>query len=145
MAVNTWPVSIMRCSAGILKWSTDELKSTDRRTRKFMTMHGALRPKSDVDRVYLISEIRGSGLISCDGCIGMEESNLGWYVRNSVGPLIEGVNAAEAIEYNDTVNKKEFKKSKIKKRRNYGKAKEYMDSLQEKSQKQQMKKKHGTG
>ena len=110
-----------------------------------MTMHGALRPKSDVDRVYLISEIRGSGLISCDGCIGMEESNLGWYVRNSVGPLIEGVNAAEAIEYNDTVNKKEFKKSWIQKKRNYGKAKEYMDSLQEKSQKQQMKKKHGTG
>ena len=34
---------------------------------------------------------------------------IGWYVRNSVEPLIEGVKAAETIEYNDTVNKKEFK------------------------------------
>ena len=34
---------------------------------------------------------------------------IGWYVRNSVEPLIEGVKAAEKIEYNDTVNKKEFK------------------------------------
>ena len=39
----------------------------------------------------------------------MEENNLGQYVRNSVQPLIEGLKAAETIEYNDTVNKKEFK------------------------------------
>ena len=41
----------------------------------------------------------------------MEENNLGWYVRNSVEPLIEGVKEAETIEYNSTVNKKEFKQS----------------------------------
>ena len=51
----------------------------------------------------------GRGLISCERCIRMEENNLGWYVRNLVEPLIEGVKAAETIEYNDTVNKKEFK------------------------------------
>ena len=39
----------------------------------------------------------------------MEENNLGWYVRNSVEPLIEGMKAAETIKCNDTVNKKEFK------------------------------------
>ena len=39
----------------------------------------------------------------------MEENNLGWYVKNSVEPLIEGVKVAEIIEYNDTVNKKKFK------------------------------------
>ena len=74
-----------------------------------MTMHGALHPKSDIDRVYLSREMGGRGLISCEGCIRMEENNLGWYVRNSVEPLIEDVKAAETIEYNDTVNKKEFK------------------------------------
>ena len=59
----------------------------------------------------------------------MEENNLGWYVRNSVEPLIEGVKEAETIEYNNTVNKKEFKQSwmrekkelwKKKKKRMYG-------------------------
>ena len=45
-AANTWPASVMRYGAGILKWNTDELKSLDRRTRKFMTMHGTLHPQS---------------------------------------------------------------------------------------------------
>ena len=29
MAVNTWAVSVMSYGAGILKWSTDELKSLE--------------------------------------------------------------------------------------------------------------------
>ena len=109
MAVNTWVASVMRYGAGILKWNTDELKSLGRRTRKFMTMHGALHPKNDVDIVYLSREMRRTGLISCEGCIRMEEKNLGWYVRNSVEPLIEGVKVAETVEYNDRKNRKEFK------------------------------------
>ena len=51
----------------------------------------------------------GKGLISCEGCIRMEENNLGWYVRDSVELLIEGVQAEETIKCNDTVNKKTFK------------------------------------
>ena len=74
-----------------------------------MTMHGALHPKSDIDMVCLSRKMGGRELISCEGCIRMEENNLGWYVRNSVEPLIESVKAAEKIECNDTVNKKEFK------------------------------------
>ena len=97
MAVNTWAVSVMRYGAGILKWNTDELKSLDRRTRKFMTMHGTLHPKSDIDRVHLRREMGGRGLIICEGYIRMEENSLGWYVRNSVEPLIEGIKAAETI------------------------------------------------
>ena len=63
MAVNTWVASVMRYGAGILKWNTDELKSLDRRTRKFMTMHGVLHPRSDIGRVYLSREMGGRGLI----------------------------------------------------------------------------------
>ena len=76
MAVNTWAVSVMRYGAGILKWNADELKSLDRRTRKFMIMHGALHPKGDVDRVYLSREMEGRGLISCERCMRMKENNL---------------------------------------------------------------------
>ena len=71
-----------------------------------MTMHGALHPKTDVDGVYLSREMGGRRLISCEGCIRMEENNLGWYVRNLVEPLIEGVKIEEAIKSNDTVNNK---------------------------------------
>ena len=69
-----------------------------------MTMHGALHPKSAVDRVYRSRKMGGRGLISCEGCIRMEEKNLGCYVRKLVELLIEGVKAAETIECNDTVN-----------------------------------------
>ena len=74
MAVNAWMVSVMRYGAGILKWNTDELKSLDIRTRKFMTMHGALHPKSDVDRVYLSREMGGRGWKSCRECIRMDKT-----------------------------------------------------------------------
>ena len=64
-----------------------------------------------LDGVYLSREMGGRGLISCEGSIRMEENNLRWYVKNSAKPLIEGVKAAETIEYNDSVNKKGFKQS----------------------------------
>ena len=108
MAVNTWAASVMRYGAGILKWNTYELKSLDR-TRKFMKIHEPIYAKSDIDRVYISKQMGGRGLISCERCIRMEENNFGWYARNSVDPLIEGVKAAETIECNGTVNKKEFK------------------------------------
>ena len=75
MVVNTWVVSLMRYGAGILKWNTEELKSLDRKTRKFMTMYGALHLKSDIGRIYLSREMGGRGLISCEACIRMEENN----------------------------------------------------------------------
>ena len=82
-----------------------------------MTMHGALHPKSAVDRVYRSRKMGGRGLISCEGCIRMEENNLGWYVRNSVEPLIEGVKAAETIECDNTVNKKDFKQKWVREKK----------------------------
>ena len=56
----------------------------------------------------------------------MEENNLGWYVRNSVEPLIEGVKEAETIEYNNTVNKKEFKQSWMREKKELWKKKKRM-------------------
>ena len=109
MAVNTSAVSVMRYGGGILKWNTDKLKSLDRRTRTLMKINRALHPKSDIDMIQPNREMGGRGLISCQECIGMEENKLGWYVRNSVEPLTEGVKASETIECNVTVNKKEFK------------------------------------
>ena len=38
-AKNTWVVPLVRYSGPFLKWSRDELKQMDQRTRKLMTMH----------------------------------------------------------------------------------------------------------
>ena len=42
--INTWAVLLVRYSGPFLKWTRDELKQMDQRTRKLMTMHKALHP-----------------------------------------------------------------------------------------------------
>ena len=48
--INTWAVPLFRYLGPFLKWTREELKQMDQRTRELMTMHKALHPKDDVDR-----------------------------------------------------------------------------------------------
>ena len=57
----------------------------------------------------LSREKGGRGLISCEGCVRTEENNLGYYIKNSIEKLIEGVKAEHTIEYEDTLEKGEYK------------------------------------
>ena len=47
--INTWAVPLVRYSGPFLKWTRDELKEMDQRTRTLMTMHKALHARDDVD------------------------------------------------------------------------------------------------
>ena len=47
--INTCAVPLVRYSGPFLKWTRDELKQMDQRTRKLMTMHKALHPRNNVD------------------------------------------------------------------------------------------------
>ena len=40
--VYSWAVVVIRCSAGLIKWTKDKLRIIDRKTRKTMKMHRAL-------------------------------------------------------------------------------------------------------
>ena len=51
--INTWDVPLIRYSGLFLKWTREKLKQMDQRTRKLMTMHKALHPRDDVDRLYV--------------------------------------------------------------------------------------------
>ena len=51
--INTWAISLLRYSAAFLDWTGAKLEQINRRTRKLMTMHQVLNPKSDVARIYL--------------------------------------------------------------------------------------------
>ena len=64
--INTWTISLLRYSASFLDWTGAELDQMDGRTRKLMTMHRALNPKSDVARIYLSRKEGGRGLISAE-------------------------------------------------------------------------------
>ena len=74
-------------------WSRHYKTDKGRMSRKVLTMNGAFHPKSDVDGLFVTTEDGGRGLITCGGGGGVrgEENSLGWYVRNSLDVLLQGV------------------------------------------------------
>ena len=62
--INTWAVPLVRYSGPVLKWAREELTQMHQRTRKLMTMHKALHPRDDVDRLYASRKERRRGLAS---------------------------------------------------------------------------------
>ena len=81
--VNTWPVSLLRCSAEFLCWRKSELQAIDRKTKKFFTIYGALHPKSDVDRLYIPRKEEERGSISTEDCVELAIRGLEVYVYGS--------------------------------------------------------------
>ena len=51
--INAWAVLLVRYSGPFLKWTRDELKQMDQSKRKLITIYKALRPRDDVDRLYI--------------------------------------------------------------------------------------------
>ena len=96
-ALNTWAVSLLRYSAGIIMWTVGELEAMDRKIRKIMTINKEFYPKSDVDRIYISLSKGDRGLIGCKSCVITEENSLGWYVVNHIEPLIVAVKESNTL------------------------------------------------
>ena len=54
--INTWGVPLVTYSGPFLKWTREELRQMDQRTRKLMTIHKALHPRDDIDWLYVQGE-----------------------------------------------------------------------------------------
>ena len=93
----------------MVEWRSDELKELERKTRKMMTMHEVLHPKSDVDRVYLPKQKGGRGLISYEMCVKTEGNNRAWHVRNLKERLMEVVRKTKILNSEGAKEKNEFK------------------------------------
>ena len=59
------------------------MQPIDRGTRKLFTIHVALDPKSDVDRLYIPRKKGGRGLISIEDSFGLVVRGLEGYVLGS--------------------------------------------------------------
>ena len=62
-AINSWAVQVVRYTTRIIDWTQAELEDLNRKTRKLMSVHHALHPQSDVDRLYLPRQAGGRGLL----------------------------------------------------------------------------------
>ena len=111
--VNTWAVSPLRYSAAFACWRKSELQAIDRKTRKLLTIYGALHPKSDVDRLYIPRKEGGRGLISIKDCVELAIRGLEVYVHGSEERLIQ---AARGDKIDGLEAASILKRSKIEKR-----------------------------
>ena len=73
----------------LVSWRKSELQGIDRKTRKLFSIHGALHPKSDVDRSYIPRKEGERGLISIKDCFELAIRGLEVYVCGSEERLIE--------------------------------------------------------
>ena len=53
LAIIIWAVLLLRYSGGMVRLNKNDLLEMDRRTRKRMTVNGALHQKSDINRIYI--------------------------------------------------------------------------------------------
>ena len=78
-------------SGPFLKWTRDELKQIDQRTRKLMTMHKALHPRDDVDRLYVSRKEGGRGLASIEDSVDVSIQRLEDYKEKHERGLITAI------------------------------------------------------
>ena len=102
-------MTVFRYRAGILQWKESELEDVNRESGKTSTMYGTLHPRNNVDRLYIKRKDGGRRLMSVARCIREEDNSFGFYVANYVENRIREVTAAEAINIEDNVARKEFK------------------------------------
>ena len=108
-AINTWAVSLVRYSAAFIGWTHTELEGLDRKTRKLMTMHGALHPRSDIDRLYLPRSEGGRGLIGIEDTVTVAIAALEEYVRESEERLLVAASMVDG-DIREAVSAKQLKK-----------------------------------
>ena len=89
--INTWTVTLIRYSGPFLKWTRDELKQMDQRTRKLMTIHKALHPRDDVDRLYVSRKEGGRGLASIEDTVDASIQRLEDYIEKYERGLITAI------------------------------------------------------
>ena len=52
-AIGALAVPVLRYGFGIINWRIEDIKKTERKTRKILTMYKVHHPKVDIDRLYV--------------------------------------------------------------------------------------------
>ena len=85
-------------------WTRDELEEMDQTAGKVMTMHNALHPRDDVDRLYVSRKEGGRGLFSIEDSVDVSIKRLEDYIQKQEGWLITAIR-------NNTDNTKDKRKT----------------------------------
>ena len=80
--IYTWAVPL---------WTRNKHKQMDQRTRKLMTMHKALHPRDDVDRLYVSRKEGGRGLTSIEVIVDASIQGLEDFIQKYDGGMITAI------------------------------------------------------
>ena len=100
--INTWAVPLVRNSGPFLKWTREELKQMDQRTRKLMTMHKASHPRDDADRLHVSRKEGGRGLASIEDTVDASIQRLEDYIEKHERGLITTI----SVDTDNTINER---------------------------------------
>ena len=92
---------LVRYSGPFLKWTREKVKQVDKRTRKLMTMHKALHPRDDVDRLYVSRKEGGRGLASIEDTVDASIQRIEDYIEKHERGLITTLR----VDTDNTINK----------------------------------------
>ena len=112
--INTWAVSLVRYSGLFWEWTRDELKQLDQRKRKLMTMHKALHPRDDVDRLGVSRKEGGRGLASIEDSADASIQRLEDYIGKHEERLITAIrnDTDNTIDDRTTITRKQKEEEK---------------------------------
>jgi hypothetical protein len=65
-AIGVLAVPVLRYSFGIIDWRIEEIKQTDKKTRKMLTMYKVHHQKADIDRLYVTRKEGERGLVQVE-------------------------------------------------------------------------------
>ena len=100
--INTWAVPLVRYSGPFPN-------QMDQRTRKLMTMHQALNPKDDVDRLYVSRKDGGRGLASIEDSVDASIQRLPDNIQKHDGGLITAIrNDNNTMDNRMTITRKKM-------------------------------------
>ena len=107
--INAWAVLLIRYSGPFLKWTREELKQMDQRTRKRMTMHKALHTRDDVDGLYVSRRAGGRGLASIEDSVDASIQRLEDYIGKHERGVISAIrnNIDNTMDNRMTITRKQ--------------------------------------
>ena len=107
--INTWAASLVRYTGPFLKWTRYELKQIDQRTRKLMTMHKALHPRDNLDRLYVSGKEAGRRIASVEYSVDESIQRLEDYIGKYERGLITAIrnNTDNMIDNRKTIARKQ--------------------------------------
>ena len=107
--INTWAVPLIRYLGPFLKWTWDELEKMDPRTRKLMTMHKALHPRDNVDRLFVLRKEGGRRLASIEDSVDASIPRLEDYIGKHERGVITAIryNSDNTIDNRMTITRKQ--------------------------------------